>query len=327
MDIKPVIPFEPVRTDTAPSGERWVAQVKWDGVRILTYYDGRQTRLFNRKLNERTIQFPELTAINEYCAASSVILDGEVIALEKGRPSFQQVMRRDGVRQPDKVPSIKRAVPVIYMVFDLLYLNGEWVTGLPLAERQQLLSKYVTPQDQVQLVENIPEADALFAAVCDQDLEGIVCKDLGSKYLIRGKDARWQKIKNYQDVIAVIGGVTFRGNLVNAVLLGLYDDDGKFRYIGHAGTGKLSAKDWRELTERIKSLITERRPFQNKPERIKTAVWLQPTLAAKIRFIEWTSHGTLRQPSIQALVETDPKECKFELERHGNGDEKPDSRN
>lgn len=310
--LTPVIPFEPVLAEKLPSGDRWVTQVKWDGVRILTYFDGQNVRLFNRRLNERTIQYPELADIRRYCSASSVILDGEVIALEKGKPSFHSVMKRDGIRQPEKILPARRVTPVIYMIFDILFYGGRWVTDLSLAERQEILDGIIRSNDDVQLVENFREGKPLFDVIRAQGLEGVVCKDLGSKYAIRGKDKRWQKLKNYRDLIAVVGGVTFRGDMVNALLLGLYDDSGRLWYVGHAGTGKLRMAEWRELTGRIKPMITKERPFANKPERIKGAVWLKPGITVKIRYIEWTAGHTLRQPSIQALVTVPPEECLLE---------------
>ncbi|KRF39145.1 hypothetical protein ASG93_23590 [Paenibacillus sp. Soil787] len=76
MELKPVFPFEPISTETIPASDDWVAQIKWDGVRMLTYFDGNDVRLVNRRCNDRTKQYPELLAIKTYCSASSVILDG-----------------------------------------------------------------------------------------------------------------------------------------------------------------------------------------------------------------------------------------------------------
>lgn len=312
MEIRPVIPFEPVMTDKIPVGDRWIGQVKWDGVRILTYFNGSSIRLFNRRLNERTLQFPELVNLKNYCSASSIILDGEVVALEKGKPSFHHVMKRDGVRQPDKVKRAMRETAVIYMIFDILFYADRWITELPLDQRQQILYESIKPCDDVQLVENFDDPQLLYQVITAQDMEGVVCKDLTSTYGIKSKDRRWQKIKNYHDLVAVVGGVTFRGDIVNALLLGLYDREGRLWYIGHAGTGKLTMAEWRALTERIKPLIIKARPFVNKPERIKTAIWLQPRMTVKIKFIEWTEGHTLRQPSIQSFVNVLPQECRLE---------------
>ncbi|MDH7479743.1 MAG: DNA ligase [Syntrophomonadaceae bacterium] len=312
MKINPIIPFEPISSDKIPAGEQWASQVKWDGVRVLTYYDGRQVRLFNRRLNERTLQYPELLDIRRYCSAESVILDGEVVALAEGKPSFHEVMRRDGVRRIESVAAARRQVPVSYLLFDVLFCNGEWVVDQPLRQRQQLLADIVTPREDVQLVASFPDGPGLFEAVRVQGLEGIVCKDLNSSYLIGGKDARWRKVKNYRDLTAVVGGVTFNGLTVNAVLLGLYGRDGRLRYIGHAGSGRLTRAEWRALTERVRPLMTSERPFANMPERIKGAVWVRPEITARIQFAEWTRGQTLRQPSIQAFVDTPPRECMLE---------------
>jgi bifunctional non-homologous end joining protein LigD len=312
MEIYPIIPFEPIRTEAIPQGEDWIAQVKWDGVRIITYFDGNAVRLFNRQLNERTGQFPELTEMETICNAKSVIFDGEVIAFEKGKPSFQQVMKRDGIRRLEKVNSVRPSVPISYMVFDILYYNGKWVNSQPLKERQEILKDTLISNNIVHPVENFPNANSLFEAVKGQDLEGIVCKRLSSTYAIGGKDNRWQKVKNYRDILAVVGGVTLRDGIVNALLLGAYDPERKLWYVGHAGTGKLKGEDWVELTRKIQPLVRHSRPFVNRPAREKEALWLEPEYTVKVRFMEWTSGGTLRQPSIQAFVQVKPTDCLLE---------------
>lgn len=305
-------PFEPVTTSAIPQGERWVAQIKWDGIRLLTYCDGHRVALFNRHKKERTLHYPELTAIDTYCSARSVILDGEVIALKNGKPSFYQVMKRDGLRTEKKFSSIRHQVPIIYMVFDLLYFNDEWIIDRSFEERHSLLKDIITPCSTVQLVQNEEDPLALFEAVKELELEGIVIKDRRSRYVINGKDKRWQKRKVLRDLYAVVGGVTFNQNRVNALLLGLYDDEGQLRYIGHAGTGKLTEADWQWITQRVGGLKTKERPFVNRPDRQKDAVWLKPELTVKVSFLEWTEGKTMRQPSIQAIVQTDLEKCTFE---------------
>lgn len=310
--LKPLIPFEPIRTDLAPSGGQWIGQVKWDGVRVLTYYDGREVRLFNRKLHERTMQYPELLPIDQYCAADSAILDGEIIALVEGKPSFHEVMKRDGVRKSQNLSAAQRQVSIHYMIFDILYCNQAWVVDRPLEERQHLLEQMIQPNSLVQIVQSFPTSVKLFEAVKEQDMEGVVYKDLTSKYLIDGKDKRWLKKKNIHDLVAVVGGVTLRGGKVNAVLLGLYDDLGQLWYIGHAGTGRFTGKDWQHLTDQLPNLRQARRPFVNLPERMSTAIWTVPRITLKINYLEWTISRTLRQPSIQAITDTKPEDCTFE---------------
>jgi len=311
MKLLPVIPFEPIRTEKIPKGDGWISQVKWDGVRMLVYFDGEYVKLYNRKKHERTMQYPELTDMRRYCQANSVILDGEIIALVDGKPSFHQVMKRDSVRKESSIQIVKDSVPITYMVFDLLYANGNWLTNRSLCERQQMLSELIKVDEVVQLVKNHNDSEALFKAVSDHGLEGIVMKDLNSTYAINGKDKRWQKRKIVHDLIAVVGGVTHRSGIVNALLLGLYDEKGRLWYIGHAGSGKLTVQDWRELTETVKRIRIPDCPFVNTPERRKDAVWIKPELTVKINFLEWTQDNSLRQPSIQSFVNADLKECTF----------------
>lgn len=311
MNWEPIIPFEPVESNAIPQGAQWIAQVKWDGVRICTYWDGNEVKLFNRRRNERTCHYPELLKIEQYVNAESAILDGEVIALKNGKPSFYEVMKRDGIRDLKKIPSAQQQVPVTYMIFDILYLNHKWVVSSPLAERLKLLQEIYKPCNQVQLVDGFEDGEALFEAVQEQNLEGIVLKDLTSTYSINGKDRRWIKKKNYHDLIAVVGGVTFRQSIINSLLLGLFDEENRLWYIGHAGTGKLTQTDWETFTRMIRPFLQDEMPFANKPSRIKGAIWVKPLITVKIKYTEWIEGHTLRQPSIQAFVKTPPHQCKL----------------
>lgn len=307
MQLQPLLPFEPIAGERLPVGDRWIAQLKWDGVRMLSYYDGAQTRLVNRRLHERTARYPELADAAAYCSAGSVILDGEIVAFAEGKPSFQQVMRRDSTSSG----RLTGLPAVTYMVFDILYVNGHSVVGEPLSERQRLLARYVQPNDNVQLVTNFPDIAGLLTVTREHRLEGIVAKDLDSVYAIGGKDKRWQKFKHYRDLIAVIGGVTFRGAIVNSLLLGLYDEAGRLTYIGNAGTGKWTQQHWKDITERMKADASEQCPFPLAPSRSKEILWVKPRTTVKVEYLEWTSHRTLRHPVIQALTETDPASCTF----------------
>lgn len=315
MLVKPVIPFEPVQTSVFPDGDNWIAQVKWDGVRMLVYGDGTETRMVNRSLHERTLQYPELTPVSAYCDARSVVLDGEIISLKDGRPSFSEVMRRDRARTEQAVRLASRTVSIVYMVFDVLYLNDVWITDEPLAQRQERLAAILRPHAHVQMAQNERDAQGLFAGVQQLGMEGVVVKDLNSRYLVGGKDNRWRKIKNTQDVVTVVAGVTLRDETVNALLLGLYDPTGQLLHIGHVGTGSLTESDWRLLMESVRSSITPEMPYAAKPELLRAnTVWLQPKLTVKVRFLEWTRHQTLRQPVFEAFVEVPPQACVFEDE-------------
>jgi len=308
--IDPIQPMEPKLSEQIPSGKDWVAQVKWDGVRILTYSEDHLVRLFNRKKHERTYHYPELAEISRFCKSRSVVLDGEVIALEEdGKPSFHQVMRRDNLRKMDKIEAVRKNVPITYMIFDLLYYNNRWLFHTPLVERLKLLEDIIIPQPDIQLVSSYPDGADLFRVIKDHDLEGIVMKQLDSFYYPGEKKDVWLKVKNYKDLVAVVGGFTLNGGVVNTLLLGLYDEQGYLWYIGHVGTGKLSKKEWRDLIYVLQPLIIEEQPFVNRPQSYKDVLWVQPSITVKVQYTEWTEGRLLRQPSIQGFVNRPPQEC------------------
>lgn len=308
--MEPIIPMEPQSSDRIPQGDEWIYQVKWDGVRIVTYATGGKVELRNRKLRTRTQHYPELTAPDLYSSSESMILDGEIIALgPDGKPSFHEVMRRDGIRIMSKVEAARKAVPITYMVFDILYLNGQWLTDLSWIERNRVLQDTLEATPNLQLVESHTEGERLFEVIKQHGMEGIVAKRTDSPYLIGEKKGVWLKKKNYRDLIAVIGGYTLSGGIVNAVLLGLYDEEGQLLYIGHTGTGKLTHKDWRDLTALLRPLTIAAKPFANKTGREREATWVRPVITVKIQYAEWTEGHALRQPSIQAFVDIPPSEC------------------
>ncbi|WP_340027229.1 DNA ligase [Paenibacillus sp. FSL H7-0940] len=308
--FKPLIPFEPISRDTLPTGPQWIAQIKWDGVRMLAYEDGQELRLVNRRLHDRTAQYPELVTPRNLCSGSSYILDGEVIALDPdtGKPSFYHVLRRDRMSRPEGIAQAIHQIPVTYMVFDILFYEGKWVTDQPLADRQRLLHEVLNTAPHVQEVTNTLDAASLLTVMRQHQMEGIVCKDLTSSYGIQGKDQRWQKVKIMHDVYAMIGGVTYRSGIVNAVAVGVYDGP-DFVYIGHVGTGKLNSNTWRELTHQVEPLIRQDRPFHNVPERSAETTWVEPRIGVKVQYMELTHHNTLRHPSIQTFADVTREDC------------------
>lgn len=309
--MKPIKPFEPILTDAIPKGDQWIAQVKWDGTRIITYYNGEKTQLFNRKKNERTKQYPELLPPSSYIKTKNCILDGEVIAFQDGKPSFYEVMKRDRVRNLDRVNQLQQEIPITYMIFDILFADDQWLLDKSLQERQQILEESIIENEVVRLVESFSDTEGLFKVCEEHQLEGIVCKDLESTYVIDGKDSRWRKRKKEQDIIAVVGGVTLKNKTVHSLHLGLFDKIGNLIYIGSAGSGKLTAKDWIAITKAIEAIIIKDNPFSN-PIEVKDGIWLRPALTVKISFLEWTDGRTLRHPVIESFVTVPIEECKLE---------------
>ncbi|HEX4743645.1 MAG TPA: DNA ligase D [Candidatus Limnocylindria bacterium] len=287
---------------------------KWDGVRTLAFVDGGVVRLQTRNLLDCTAQYPEAHGIAEaLTGAYQAIVDGEIVALdEKGVPSFQRLQPRMHVQDESAVKRLRKSVPVRFHVFDLLWLDGRDLSREPLRERQRLLESVVTPMGAIARSEPfVGTGNALFAAVREQGLEGIVAKRLDSPYT-HGRSAAWIKIKSQRTLDCVIGGWTEgeggRQNTLGSLLVGVYRE-GKLTSVGHVGTG-FDERTLRDLLAKLKERESPTPPFASVPRVNRTPHWCLPELVCEVQYTELTNDGTLRQPSFRGLrPDIDPKDC------------------
>ncbi|MCW3491438.1 non-homologous end-joining DNA ligase [Dethiobacter alkaliphilus] len=302
--------MEPVMASGVPQASDLLYQVKWDGVRMLAHVGHGKIMLHNRKLRQRTGHYPELSRLGQLLQGEA-ILDGEIVALKDGRPSFPLILERDliggsGEPDPGKVRQRARQVPVFYMVFDLIYHNGRDLTALPLSQRQALLAEILPKDETVQTVESFTDGEALFAAVSENKMEGIVAKEPNSLYQRGKKNAAWKKIKVRQRQLVAIGGYTVKDGQINALLAGAYHQ-GQLVYLGRVATG-LRGQDIRELTPFLNESLQTAPPFVNaSPARDR--VWVEPRLVALIDFQEWTEDLRMRQPVIKGFTKDRPEDC------------------
>ncbi|MGH8985575.1 MAG: non-homologous end-joining DNA ligase, partial [Acidimicrobiia bacterium] len=234
-----------------------------------------------------------------------VILDGELVAFDDdGRPSFQRLQRRMHVASESEVRRRMGETPVTYVIFDLLYADGQVLFERPYEERRELLESLGLDEASWQTpAYHRGEGGALLEASVRQGLEGIVAKRLASAYRPGKRSREWLKIKNVRSQEVVIGGWLpgkgRREGELGALLAGYYDDDGALRYAGKVGTG-FGATDLRLLRERFEPLRTDDSPFEGRQPQ-KDAIFVEPKLVAEVEFAEWTSAGTLRHPSYEGL--------------------------
>ncbi|MDO8506642.1 MAG: DNA ligase D [Candidatus Limnocylindria bacterium] len=293
---------------------------KWDGVRTLAFVDGGVVRLQTRNLLDCTAQYPEAHQVAEaLTGAYQAILDGEVVALdERGAPSFQRLQPRMHVRDEATVRKLRRTTPVVYEVFDVLWVDGKDVTKRPLRERQKLLDEILTPMGAIKRSEQfVGTGTALFAAAKEQGIEGIVAKRLDAPY-VPSRSAAWVKIKAFRTMDCVIGGWTEgqggRSNTLGALLLGVYRN-GKLTPVGHVGTG-FDERTLKELLATLKERQASRSPFAVEPRANQPAHWCLPELVCEVQYTELTREGTLRHPTYRGLrSDIDPKECTGEERR------------
>ncbi|HEY6959848.1 MAG TPA: DNA ligase D [Candidatus Limnocylindria bacterium] len=314
-------PMLAITADAPFDSPEFAFEPKWDGVRTLAFVDGGVVRLQTRNLLDCTSQYPEAHQIAEaLTGAYQAIVDGEIVALdERGVPSFQKLQPRMHQRDESAVKRLRKSTPVVYEVFDLLWVDGEDVTKRPLRERQKLLDEILTPMGAIRRSEQfIGTGVALFDAAKEQGIEGIVAKRLDSPYATT-RSAAWVKVKAFKTMECVVGGWTEgqggRSSTMGALLLGVYRD-GKLMPVGHVGSG-FDERTLRELLARLRERETARSPFAVDPRVNQKAHWCQPELVCDVRYVELTREGTLRAPSYRGLREdVSPLEC--------TGEERPE---
>jgi bifunctional non-homologous end joining protein LigD len=303
--VKPML----ARAGSLPrSDDGWAYEIKWDGVRAIAYSTPGELRLESRNLKEITGSYPELGRLNRALSSHQAILDGEIVAFdERGRPSFAALQRRMHVGAPSQAKRLAKAVPVTYMIFDLLWLDGHSLMELRYEERRELLQALALSGEAWQTPEHLEgRGRDVLKATAEQRLEGIVAKRLDSHYEPGARASAWIKIKNVGRQELVIGGWLpgegRRERRIGALLVGMYDPDGAFRYAGRVGTG-FTDPELDRLGKLLAPLKREDSPFTAGEPPPRGAVFVEPELVAEIEFGDWTSAGVLRHPSYKGLRE------------------------
>ena len=290
----------------------WLFEVKWDGVRALLSVDDGSVTVRSRRGNDITGVYPELLVAAPF---GPRVLDGEIVAFdEAGRPSFEALQQRMNLSGGARAIEAARIVPVTYVVFDMLFDDGD-ITGQPIETRRERLATIELPPPLIR--PEVTEADgkALFAAVAERGLEGIVAKRRGSLYRPGTRSADWRKIPNVKTVRAVVGGFTAgergRSDTFGSLLLGLREGRG-MRWIGSVGTG-FDDTALRAIRAALDEMVVRQSPFHDDPGMVP-ATWVAPQLVARIEFKEWTKAGRLRAPAFKGFLSDPPEEITWEAE-------------
>ena len=290
--------------------DEWSFEVKWDGVRVIAYVRPGRLRLESRNLREITDSYPEVRGLVGALGMREAVLDGEIVCFdEQGRPSFELLQRRMHVTAPATVRRLAQRTPVVYAIFDLLYLDGHSLCELPYSERRARLEEL----DLGGPAWRVPAAhfgagERLLAATREQGLEGLIAKRLNARYEPGRRTGAWLKIKHTQRQELVIagwlGGEGKRRERIGALLVG-YHRDGQLVYAGRVGTG-FSEATLEDLGERLQPLRSEKNPFDAPPKLPREAVFVEPRLIAEVEFRAWTEDGVMRAPSFKGLRDDKP---------------------
>lgn len=275
----------------------WAFELKWDGYRALALVTSDATLLRSRNGQDLNRRYPDLGDLRRRVMCQEAVLDGEVVVLkDDGTPDFAALAAGRG--------------PFTYVVFDLLYVDGEWIEDLPWRERRARLAEVVAPEGPPVLVlsDHVEgEGRALFAAAAANGMEGIMAKRMDAPYRPGRRVPDWRKVKTRREMEAVIGGFTegsgSRRGTIGALLVGERDAEGALTYLSHVGSGFSDALA-RDLWDRLRAAEVPASPFANAvPDAPAAPHWVRPELRCEVRYAERTADGRLRAPVFHGIVE------------------------
>ncbi|HEY7291743.1 MAG TPA: non-homologous end-joining DNA ligase [Vicinamibacterales bacterium] len=293
-----------LRTDSLPSGEQWLYELKLDGYRAIAFKRNGEVRLRSRNDHDFNARYPAVVKALATLPDNTVV-DGEIVAFdEEGRPSFSALQNYGSA-----------AGPVVYYLFDLLVLSGRDVRREPLETRREMLEQKVLPK----LPEPVRYSAALDAdvnvlvhSVKAHGLEGLIAKRRNSAYEPGLRSGAWMKMRVNRGQEFVIAGYTHGTRTFDALVFGYYEG-GRLMYVARTRSGFTPATR-AELFRRFKGLEIADCPFVNLPEarsgrwgqgltkaKMAECQWLKPVLVGQFEFLEWTPDSHLRHSKFVAL--------------------------
>jgi bifunctional non-homologous end joining protein LigD len=309
--LKFVDPMKATLVTKPPSDGKWLYELKFDGYRALALKSGAEVQLLSRNEKDFTPRFPEIAEAVARLKASEAIFDGEIVAVgEDGRPSFRLLQ---GLQTGEIRPLLA------YYIFDLLRHNGDDLVHEPLEVRRERLRELLEKaEDPIRFSASLcANAESLLAEVRKRGLEGVIGKEVGSRYEAGRRSRSWIKLKCLQEQELVIGGFTPPAGTrkyFGALLVGFYEKK-RLRFAGKVGTGFNEAL-LKSLHHAMEALRQAECPFTGLPERVqgrwsqnispqemKRCHWVAPRLVCQVRFTEWTEDGKLRHPAFVGLRE------------------------
>jgi bifunctional non-homologous end joining protein LigD/DNA ligase-1 len=296
FESKSIAPMLIAEEKLAFDNPDWIYELKLDGIRCVAYLDRSGAVYHNKRGNNVTAIYPELGMAHKQ-AKKRCILDGEVFILKNGKPNFAEVQRRALMTNGFKINLAAAKLPVSFVAFDILYLDGEQLTDRPLMERKELLQKTLAESERLAVSRYIEQSgSALYDAAEKQGLEGIVAKRKDSFYYFGKQTKDWVKCKALLDEDFVVCGYYYKGNLAS-IILGAYRDQ-KLIYQSHVVMG-VSKQDFKIIASQP---FTSKSRYPGFPD-FDRAIWIAPSLVCTVKYMERTSRGGLRQPVFKGLRE------------------------
>ncbi len=291
------------RGDALPEGPDWTHEVKWDGMRVLAEGDGTRVRLTSRTERDVSVSFPELGEL----AGRDLLVDGEIVSMVRGAPSFGALQERIHVRKAARARLLANTAPVTYVVFDLLRLRGRDLSAQPLSVRRNELRGLALSDENCAVPEGYDDGAMLMQATREQGLEGVVSKHLDSRYVFGHRSRGWLKFPHRARDSYVVGGWRPEtdsgpcGSRIGAILVG-EQVGAQVHYRGRVGSG-IAGRRAGVLRELLGPLTRATSPFAEPVPGVdaRGTVWVEPVLVVEVESLGLSSQGRLRQPSYQGV--------------------------
>ena len=291
------------------SSKDWIFEIKWDGFRAIAYIDDYFT-VQSRNAKELKYFFPELDELRQL--AKNVVVDGEIVTMKQGKVDFHSLQERGHLISAKDIERLQQKSPATFVIFDILEKNGHPLVDLPLIERKAILKESVKEGSHIVINDYVEDkGEQFYKAILQQDLEGMVAKRKDSSYEQGLRTGSWLKVKNLKSCDCVIfvysKGTGARESTFGALVVGLYDFEGKPVYVAHVGTG---------FTQQLlNSLMADFRKVETTPapfiaREMEGVTWVEPNLVCEVIYQVVTRDCRLRMPRLHTLrIDKDPSEC------------------
>jgi DNA ligase D-like protein (predicted ligase) len=298
----------------------YVFEPKWDGLRALLFKQANRIALQNRNLRDVTASYPELQELASRIKARTAIVDGEAVILdENGLPDFGKMQNRFGINDSREARSLAKTLPVTYVAFDLLHINGKDLIAKPLAERKSRLKTIVQEGPHLLYGDHVEgRGRKFYQEASKKGFEGVIAKGRGSPYLPGVRADSWVKIKGFKTLDCVVVGFTqgegMRVSSFGALVVAAYSNKSRqLQHVGNVGGG-FDDRNLEMISSMLMKLARKTPTLEGHIDAPSPVTWLKPRLVCEVKYASITRDKKLRFPRFSRLrTDKSPEECQMDF--------------